>query len=49
MAERLPPSQIATPLPGAGMPVGEDLIEEDVEVDVGGFMVVFDQSSADKL
>ena len=33
MAERLPPSQIDTPLPGAGMPVGEDLIEEDVEVE----------------
>ena len=28
MAERLPPSQVDTPLPGAGMPVGEDLIEE---------------------
>jgi len=33
MAERLPPSQIDTPLPGAGMPVGEDLIEEEVEVE----------------
>ena len=32
MAERLPPSQVDTPLPGAGMPVGEDLIEE-VEVE----------------